>query len=117
MSDKILIVPESGEIIESGAYAGRGDVECVVVSEGVVEIGDEAFAFCDGLLSVTLPSTLKRIGKSAFQECVNLSKINLPQGIEEIGEAAFCNCLALPTPTVGCGVLLGELAFHHTKKV
>lgn len=60
-------MPDGTEIIEKGAYAGRDDIDKVVIPEGVVEISDEAFIFCDQLVSVTLPSTLKKIGKNAFQ--------------------------------------------------
>ena len=111
----IITVPDGTKIIEKGKYAGRGDIEKLVIPEGVVEIGDEALIFCDQLVSVTLPSTLKKIGKSAFQECVNLSEINFPIELEEIGMAAFCNCLSLEVPSLPETVKVGDMAFHHTK--
>ena len=116
MNEKILVIGTESVIIESGAYAARSDIEKVVISEGVVQICDEAFIFCDQLISVELPSTLKKIGKSAFQECVNLSEIEFPAGIEEICDAAFCNCLSLKAPVLPERVKIGALAFHKTKK-
>ena len=111
----IMTAPDRTKIIEKGAYAGRDDIKKIVIPEGVVEISDEAFIFCEQLASVTLPSTLKKIGKSAFQECVNLVEINFPEGLEEIGFAAFCNCLSLKEPSLSETVKIGYLAFHHTK--
>ena len=111
----IITVHDGTKIIEKGKYAGRGDIEKVVIPEGVVEISEEAFIFCDQLISVTLPSTLKKIGKSAFQDCVNLSEITIPEGLEKIGDAAFCNCLSLEVPSLPETVKVGDMAFHHTK--
>lgn len=88
----------------------------LIVSEGTTEIKDEEYAFCEDLIEVVLPTTIKRIGKSAFQECVNLGKINFPTSIEEIDDAAFCNCLSLVKPNLSDKVKVGALAFHHTKR-
>lgn len=88
----------------------------LIVSEGTIEIKDEEYAFCEDLIEVVLPTTLKRIGKSAFQECVNLEKINFPTSIEEIDDAAFCNCLSLVKPNLSDKVKIGVFAFHHTKR-
>ena len=116
MSKNALAFRTGTKIIKKGAQAGREDIEKVVIPDGVTEISDEAFIFCDRLVSVTLPSTLKKIGKSAFQECVNLIEINFPEGIEEVGMAAFCNCLSLEAPILPNTVKVGDMAFHHTKE-
>ena len=117
MSEKILTLPKGTKNIENGAYAGRDDIEKVVIPEGVTEIGDEAFIFCDQMVSVTLLSTLQRIGKSAFQECVNLKDLSFPEGLEEIGDAAFCNCLSLEIKELPQNVRISEMAFHNVKNI
>lgn len=61
----------------------------VVLPEGVIEIGDQAFLRCENLCYVTLPSTLKVIGQGAFWQCYKLQKLEIPQGVEQIGEAAI----------------------------
>lgn len=67
----------------------------------VTSIGDAAFSGCNGVTSVTLPSTIKSIGCQAFINCMNLENINLPTGLETIGEEAFyftnLHHLSLPT--------------------
>ena len=101
-------------IIENGVltkYVGpSGDV---VIPEGVVEIGKDAFregetkvpcstlrrgfdykTFRDegSLKKVAFPSSLLKIGDSAFQGCTALTKIELPDRLEEIGALAFFAC-------------------------
>lgn len=57
----------------------------VLLSEGIEEIGDDAFVGCE---QVNLPTTLKKIGTEAFKSA-NLGKIIIPKDIESIGERAF----------------------------
>ena len=55
---------ENGVLIEyTGAEA------CVVIPEGVMEIGDAAFACCERLRSVSIPESVTHIGDDAFDEC------------------------------------------------
>lgn len=95
-------------------------IDELVISEGVTEVGWEAF--CDGSFTkVSLPSTLKTIGTSAFngcklvsveipngaesiecsfQGCVNLQSVTMPNTVQTIDQACFGNCPALKTITV-----------------
>ena len=43
MSEKILTLPKGTKKIENGAYAGRDDIEKVVIPDGVTTIGNYAF--------------------------------------------------------------------------
>ena len=64
-------------------------ITSVVIPEGYVRLGDNAFNGCENLEKVTLPSTLKDVGKNCFKGCKNLKNIDLPAGINHIGERAF----------------------------
>ena len=44
-------------------------VKEVVVPDGVVTIGDEAFKKCSSLQSISLPDSLTTIGEKAFCKC------------------------------------------------
>ena len=59
------------------------------VKEGTISIGLQAFAYCDSLESITLPSSVKNISPYAFFACNALREINLPEGLERIGHKAF----------------------------
>ena len=50
-------------------------ITSIVIPEGVTNIGDRAFGWCDNLTSVTLPSTLETLGESAFASCNKLTSI------------------------------------------
>lgn len=49
----------------------------ITLPEGIVQIGEEAFAH-SGIREVSLPSSLKLIKKYAFKNCSNLKRITLP---------------------------------------
>ncbi|MDO4483350.1 MAG: leucine-rich repeat domain-containing protein [Clostridia bacterium] len=60
--------------------------------DGIVTIGDWAFAYNERLSSIILPNTVKTIGEKAFIFCNRLSKINLPESVETIGINPFYGC-------------------------
>lgn len=64
----------------------------VIISEGVSEIEDYAFYWCDEIEEVVLPETMRSIGKNAFELCSNLKTINLPSNIQYIGKDCFSRC-------------------------
>lgn len=59
------------------------------VSYTVTAIGASAFADCEGIESVTLPSTVISVGNYAFSGCLNLRSATLPATLSEIGISAF----------------------------
>ncbi|MCH5222811.1 MAG: leucine-rich repeat domain-containing protein [Muribaculaceae bacterium] len=71
---------------EIPAYQFKDDtqLEKIVISEGVVSIGEYAFLGCKNLKEVVLPSTLKNIGEGAFRECTSLISLDIPRGVTKI---------------------------------
>lgn len=63
----------------------------VTVPETVEEIANCAFSYCTGLMSITLPSTLRTIGKQAFY-CTGIGDVNIPKSVDSIGVSAFGFC-------------------------
>lgn len=61
------------------------------------ELGDCAFFGCNGLMSVTLPSSLTSIGNSAFSECNSLHSLVISGFIHRYGSRVF---EALPFETL-----------------
>lgn len=58
----------------------------------VVAIKDEAFAFCSGLIAVTIPNSVIDIYARAFYFCSKLKNVYIHENTEAIGEYAFCYC-------------------------
>lgn len=83
-------------------------------SYDIVSIGDSAFAGCENLLSITIPSSVTEIGAGAFQSCSSLKKIILPDSITEVPDGAFVSCTSLESVTLGNDVTdLGRMAFGY----
>ncbi|MBR5764313.1 MAG: leucine-rich repeat domain-containing protein [Bacteroidaceae bacterium] len=78
----------------------------------VTSIGDEAFHYCSGLTSITIPNSVSTIGKSAFSGCTGLTSITIPNSVTRIGEYAFSNCTRLTSITIPNSVTtIGGWAF------
>ena len=70
----------------------------------VVSIGPNAFLFCTGLISITIPKSVTTIGYAAFRYCSNLTSISIPNTIKSIGARAFYSCDNLASITIPNGV-------------
>lgn len=65
------------------------------VPNSVVNIGTEAFIYCNYLKKVILNYNAKDIGTAAFYGCENLKSVTMPQTIEHISSDAFTDCKSL----------------------
>ena len=109
----------------------------VVIPNGVIEIGQVAFAGCAGIRSVVIPNGVTRIGRpskeieifnssfygpeysteeddlnGAFAGCRNLVSITIPNSVIDIGERAFFNCSNLKKVTMSSSLkTIGNMAF------
>ncbi|MEG1497155.1 MAG: leucine-rich repeat protein, partial [Clostridiales bacterium] len=58
----------------------------------VTSIGYRAFCNCDGLTSITIPTSVTSIGYGAFWGCDGLTSITIPNSVTSIGYDAFSGC-------------------------
>ncbi len=70
-------------------------IKIVEIGEGITSLGDMLFYECSGIVSVSLPNTLKTIGNKAFAGCKGLVKITIPDSVTTIDIEAFCDCSSL----------------------
>lgn len=62
-------------VIGKKAFLSKKNLRRVTLPDTVEELEDWAFAYCDGLIQVTLPRKHIRFGKAVFLECVCLQQI------------------------------------------
>lgn len=82
------------------AFIDNQSIKEVVISNGIVSIGDEVFAWCEKLEKVTIPNSVLTIGDGVFYSCIKLDSVNLPQNLQIIGIGLFANCKDLTSITI-----------------
>lgn len=113
-----LVIPSSVEAlgsyffvteIEKFAFESRGNaardienspmrgVRRLIISEGIVSVGQNAFEGARDLKYVELPSSLTGISYMMFANCPKLTSVICPETCEltEIGDFAFDKCISL----------------------
>ncbi|KAL3927091.1 MAG: hypothetical protein SGBAC_013222 [Bacillariaceae sp.] len=84
------------------------------MSEGIEQIGDEAFSWCSVLTNVSVPSTVNFIGQWAFAYCSSLQSLDLAHGLTEISDQALRGCKSLKKLIVpSTCVRIGKEALAH----
>jgi len=81
---------------------------------GVTTISLDAFADCDGLISVILPGSLRSIDNHAFFSCDGLIAIEIPSGVTSIGNQAFSSCDNLVSVKVPASATSVEYLFSDS---
>ena len=93
-------------------YYYREKIKKVVIKNGMLNIGNNAFERYENLTSVTIPESVKIIGNSAFDYCTSLTSITIPKSVTSIGIRAFYNCSSLTSITIPKSVTsIGLFAF------
>lgn len=104
--DGELTIAEAEAVTSFGSYyddpnslifAGNSEIQSfneLKYFTGLQEIEALAFAHCENLASITLPSSIKSIGNQAFHN-TNLYSIEIPEGVTTIFGAAFYDCKQL----------------------
>lgn len=106
-------LPSDINEIGVGAFSGAGVVNLVITNKDLV-IGDKAFAFCDKLVKVTLPTQKGvKIGMHAFNGS-SVEEIKNLEFAADIDAYAFANTSKLTSATIGDGIYLIEGAFYRS---
>lgn len=90
------------------------------IPRDVINIGENAFACCKALTSVTIPDSVTSIGWWAFRLCKALTSITIPNSVTSIGYWAFGDCSKLTSVTIENEegkVAIGADAFPYKAKI
>ena len=103
-----LVVEEGINNLGCRVFAGLRNLTEVSLPETLVSIGDNAFNNCRSLVEIDLPENLQILDDGAFYWCHNLATITIPDTVTRIGERAFDGCYALADVTLGSGLAVME---------
>ena len=78
----------------------KEEITKVVVEEGILNIGANAFQDCVNLTQVQLPSTLKYMAENCFRGCKSLEEITIPSKVTALGYSVFEDCESLKSITL-----------------
>ena len=79
--------------------AYRAQIKCVIVEDSVTSVGKYAFQYCEKLITVRFPQSLKKICEGAFRECTSVDSITIPDRVYISGNTFF-KCISLHTITL-----------------
>ena len=100
--------------IGTNAFRSCNGLTSVTIPSSVTSIGANAFQYCNGLTSVTIPSSVTSIGTQAFYGCTGLTSVAIPSSVTSIGDNAFNNCNSLTSVTIPSSVTsIGNYAFQY----
>lgn len=112
-----LGMPNSLETIKGGAFASCG-FSVVEISDGVKEIGENAFSRNSTLNSVKIGKSVTTIGRRAFSECPALTSVTLGENLKFIKTSAFENCTVLSDIILPSSLqVIDSRAFYNTALV
>ena len=120
---KTLTISGSGYmdnyIYDNGTYnrpweAFVNEIEDVNLKNGLLSVGDYAFAGCKNLKDYAyyIDSDISIIGQGAFQSCASLTEMKFPSSLVAIGPSAFEGCTKLDMVKLNKNVkYIGDDAF------
>ena len=112
----VEVTNDTGDF-NSQSYSGDITIPSSVSYGGatytVTSIGDNAFEYCSGLTSVTIPNSVTSIGNYAFYSCTGLTSVTIPSSVTSIENGAFSLCSGLTSVTIGTSVTsIGSSVFY-----
>ena len=96
------------------AFYGFKSLTDVTLPESLKTLGDQAFANCTKIESITIPANVETIG-SAFFGCSGLKTVDIKADLKALGNSTFYNC-ALDTITLPANLeSIGSMTFSGNK--
>ena len=105
------------QTIGEAAFQRCYSLTTIKIPESVTTIKELAFVDT-GLISITLPNSIKKIEYGTFRNCNKLKTVNIPSSVVEIGGQVFGSCDELEKITIPNSVkVLKESLFANSNKL
>lgn len=118
-----IVIPESVTVndqeyavtsIGENAFAQCSALKSVSIPNTVTCIGKQAFAYCAALETLNLPAALTSIPSQMLYYCSSLKEIEIPSSVKSIGKEAFSQCSQITSVDLPAQVsVIGDYAFHY----
>ena len=123
-SDDIIIIPEKVKgndgveyvVTSLGAscFKGCNGLTSITIPSSVTSLGESCFYGCRGLKSITIPSSVTSLGGYCFSYCRGLTSITIPSSVTSLGNSCFDGCRGLTSITIPSSVTsLGVNCFYN----
>lgn len=99
-----VVIPDSVDCIGEEAFAGCTSLTSITIPDGVTSIGAGAFSDCSSLTSLVIPAGIIFVGMSAFYGCSSLTSVTVPGSLMHISWNMFANCTSLTSVKIENGV-------------
>lgn len=113
----MIVLNKPIKVIAVGAFAKCEALTNITIPSSVTTIKNGAFT-CSGLERIYIPDTVTEIGRGAFMRCRQLKEARLPEDITYIPRQLFYHCESLVSFTIPDGVTeIGSMAFFGCKSL
>lgn len=75
----------NAKFISLAQFTLAGNLQEIIIPEGVIEIGTNCFFRCIYLTKLVLPQSLTKLNRNSIRECNRLTTITIPSGVTTIG--------------------------------
>ncbi len=95
-----FVIPDSVTYIGNNAFADCSSLTSITIPDSVTRISNDAFAGCSSLTSITIPDSVNFIAGGAFEGCSSLTDITIPHSVIWVCEGVFSGCSSLTSITI-----------------
>ena len=95
LADGVLTISGTGKMYNYSSsktapwFEVRENIERIVLEEGIVSVGEQAFRNCKNVEELVAPTSMEVVEKNAFIGCSALKELTLTNCVEEIKAYAF----------------------------
>lgn len=105
-------------IIETRSNVLLRGCNTTVIPDGILAIDVDGLSGCMGLISISIPQSVRSIFDYAFFDCEGLRTIEIPDGVNVIGFRAFWDCDNLTSVTISKSVRhIDQQAFGYCRNL